>query len=321
MKLQRILTDFGADISFAKAVQKAHEHYGVNVPISGVRNQTLKHANAIQKRQTVEINKIKEVYSPRHSYKLKTGAELIITETDGSMVPIIKINSKVKDKRKKKERVYQEARLCLSYENGSTTPIYAATMGDVGTTGKYMRLTAEKAGLGKNSDIHAVGDGAQWIVNQLKEKFGDVGEVNYLIDLYHMSEYLSDASTEVVTDEISQAKWTQKQIKLLKDNASMKVLENLKQYKDHPEDSPAMQCYRYINNRPNQFEYKTAIDKDLPIGSGRVEGGHRHIIQARLKISGAAWITDNANSMLALRTNRANNEWDGYWKQIKNHHI
>jgi len=51
----------------------------------------------------------------------------------------------------------------------------------------------------------------------------------------------------------------------------------------------------------------------LPIGSGKVEGGHRNVIQARLKISGAWWIKENANVMLALRTLRANEDWEEYW--------
>jgi len=74
-----------------------------------------------------------------------------------------------RDKRKKKRLVYKEARLCLSYKAGDVTPVFAATISDVNTTGKYLRLTAQKAGLGINSQIHTVGDGAQWIVKQLEE--------------------------------------------------------------------------------------------------------------------------------------------------------
>lgn len=135
-----------------------------------------------------------------------------------------------------------------------------------------------------------------------------------------MSEYLSDAAKEVSADEVQQKKCLKKQIKLLKNNDSKKILIALEPYKDSPEENLAMQCYRYIENRPEQFNYKTALDHNLPIGSGRIEGGHRHVIQARLKISGAAWTTKNANTMLALRTNRVNDKWDDYWK-TQNHGI
>jgi len=38
------MTDFGADESFEKAVGKLKEHYGVDVPVSAVREVTLQHA-------------------------------------------------------------------------------------------------------------------------------------------------------------------------------------------------------------------------------------------------------------------------------------
>lgn len=40
-------------------------------------------------------------------------------------------------------------------------------------------------------------------------------------------------------------------------------------------------------------------------GMGEVESGHRSVIQARLKLSGAWWKEETAESMLALRTLRA----------------
>lgn len=71
-----------------------------------------------------------------------------------------------------------------------------------------------------------------------------------------------------------------------------------------------------MQNRLHQLDYKQAIDNNLPIGSGEVESAHRYIIQERLKLAGAWWLEDNAEYMLALRINRANNNWDQYWQAI-----
>ena len=49
------------------------------------------------------------------------------------------------------------------------------------------------------------------------------------------------------------------------------------------------------------------------MGLGEVESGHRYLIQARLKLSGAWWKIDNAAKMLALRVTRGNHNWDTYW--------
>jgi hypothetical protein len=80
-------------------------------------------------------------------------------------------------------------------------------------------------------------------------------------------------------------------------------LHNIKQYCENSETpEPIVECYKYIDNRQNQLDYKLAIENDLPIGSGKIESAHRYVAQERLKIPGAAWIEDNANVILALRT-------------------
>ena len=53
--------------------------------------------------------------------------------------------------------------------------------------------------------------------------------------------------------------------------------------------APIRALVRYMKNRPGQFEYKTAIDQQLPIGSGKIESAHRSLIQKRLKLPGAWW--------------------------------
>lgn len=83
------------------------------------------------------------------------------------------------------------------------------------------------------------------------------------------------------------------------------------------EKAPVRRCYRYLVNRPGQFDYKSAIESDLPIGSGEVESAHRYVIQERLKKTGAWWNPEQASNMLALRTLRANRGWDNYWEQAK----
>jgi hypothetical protein len=71
---------------------------------------------------------------------------------------------------------------------------------------------------------------------------------------------------------------------------------------------PGLRTHQALN-------YKTAIEQNLPIGSGEVESAHRYVIQKRLKIAGAWWEKENARDMLALRILRANNKWDDYWSR------
>jgi len=61
---------------------------------------------------------------------------------------------------------------------------------------------------------------------------------------------------------------------MMKENNAFDVLNTLKP--NVPDkDAPVRKCYRYIKNRPGQFDYKGALEAGLPIGSGEIESAHR----------------------------------------------
>jgi len=55
------------------------------------------------------------------------------------------------------------------------------------------------------SRVHAVGDGAPWIVGQTDEIFGEQG--SSLIDFYCACEYLSAASKTIAPDATARVAW------------------------------------------------------------------------------------------------------------------
>ena len=83
---------------------------------------------------------------------------------------------------------------------------------------------------------------------------------------------------------------------------------------DTPEaDAPMRRCHRYLTHRLHQLDYQSALAKELPIGSGEIESAHRYVAQQRLKRPGDWWRAQNAEHRLALRINRANQQWQDYW--------
>lgn len=64
------------------------------------------------------------------------------------------------------------------------------------------------------------------------------------------------------------------------------------------------------------MDYPGARAEKLPIGSGEIESGHRHVIQQRFKLAGAWWKEPNAEAMLRLRVGRSSNLWDYYWNDL-----
>lgn len=81
------------------------------------------------------------------------------------------------------------------------------------------------------------------------------------------------------------------------------------------EKESVRECYRYLTNRLDQLNYLDALLDGLPIGSGEIESGHRHVVQKRLKRAGSWWKEDNAEVMLQLLTLRTNGLWSSYWKE------
>ena len=303
------MVDLAADFSFEKAQEKVKEHYGIDVSKEVIRRITYHHAQEIKKgemRQDLNAN--------------GKGKKQIVVEADGSLVPVVesKPNTpKRADKRKGKQLVWKEFRLAMAYGNGEVDPIYDGTFGTVEETGDRMFECALKAGMGSQTQIHCVGDGAPWIADQNDRVFG--GKATFLVDFFHLCEYLAKAASAM--EDFIGKDWLKKaKKKCLEKDGVTKLKRELKPFVEPgpvpEEEAPVRQCYRYIENRPGQFKYNQAQKMKLPIGSGRIESGHRSVIQNRLKKSGAWWKKENAAQMIGLRITRFNKDWEGYWDTL-----
>jgi hypothetical protein len=303
--LQRAIVDLAADSSFAETVKKIREHYAIEVGASQVRIITAKHG------ATMEDETQKAVRMPDQ------GVGQMIGQADGAMIPIVRIQTGRGDQRKRRELSWREAKLSLVRVAGKQAGRYGASLGSVGEVGQLWRKTAIEAGMGANTRLHCVGDGAPWIASQVAEQFGH--QASYLVDFYHVSEYLAEAGSQIVAkDQVKD--WLKIQQTRLKANQVEEVLNELRPQSEPEEiaDDEAVirKCIKYLENKRNNLDYKGAIAEDLPIGSGEIESGHRTVVQARLKKAGAWWKEESAKKMLALRTCRANGEWNAYWKRL-----
>ena len=125
--LQRVICDFGADHAFCQVAMKLQEHYGISVPYTASRQITEAHA--------AQIQLTKDLYKPKcHD------ADIIIAESDGSMIPIVEtIHSDAKQDRRKNKRLHwREARLSLAHAKDSITPYFAATLDSVSEAGQQL---------------------------------------------------------------------------------------------------------------------------------------------------------------------------------------
>jgi len=183
--------------------------------------------------------------------------------------------------------------------------------------GEQMLALAIGAGYGENTQVHGVGDGAPWIAQQIAEVFP---KHQYLLDRYHLLEHLYAGATGLPQGGGEEAGvWVAQQMSLIDQGKAAEVMANCRGAGGENPDHPMNQLARYLENQQGHLDYAGAREQGLPMGSGAVEGGHRHVIQARLKLPGTWWKEVSVNPMLALRTLRANGCWEDFWNRGTTH--
>ena len=107
--------------------------------------------------------------------------------------------------------------------------------------------------------------------------------------------------------------WVREQVNRIDEGGVAGVVAECRSRAGPKTEHPLHRLAGYLENRPGQMDYATALKEGLPIGSGAVEGGHRPVIQQRLKLPGAWWKEETVTPMLALRCLRANHRWEPFW--------
>ena len=300
------MSDFGVEHSFGQGCQRLKEHYGFELGSSALRDATLTHAGRAQARLEADYQQSFRIL-PRTG-----GPEHVVAEIDGTMIATVPAGLGRKEKR---PREWKEMRLGAARAKGSTTAHYAAGFLGVDEAGNRWGHCAREAGWSQEGRIHVVADGAEWIAIQSREVFGD--QADLLVDFYHVSEYLAAAAPSC--RPASPRAWLHTQQKRLKRGAVDKVLASMADFLEDPattpdELAPVRVATRYLSNRLHCLNYPKAIANDLPIGSGLIESGHKHVLHARLKKAGCAWLPNNAHAIAHLRVLRANQQWDDFWQ-------
>jgi len=296
------MVEFGAHESFERAAQRLARHYPVSLSDTTLRKHTLQ---AGQKARALQ-----ECHGGVGLLPAQ-GAECVEAQADGTMLPLLGFEkpSSCADRRKRRSVHWREQRLCVTRAQGSVRAHYACSMEGVEALGHAWAHSAKQSGWGLDTQIHVVGDGACWVAEQARQNFGPHCRV--LADFYHVSEYLAAVAAR---HKASDPNWLSRQQANLKKGRYQKVLRQLESLVE-PASVPdelafARNALRYLNNRRDQLWYDEALKLGRSIGSGLIEGSHRHVLQQRLKLSGAWWLPESAKAISHLRVALANNAFD-----------
>ena len=172
---------------------------------------------------------------------------------------------------------------------------------------------------GENAQqVVAVQDGAPWI-----QAFIDYHcpQAVRVIDFAHAQAYVATvgrASYGADTDVFRQwYKGMSKQLGCLPPQRTVSGLRLMqRQHPDHPEAETIETAISYLERRLSMIDYPHFRRRQLPIGSGNVESGHKVVMQRRMKQAGMRWAEASLNPMLALRVSLCNGTWPADWNAI-----
>jgi len=226
------------------------------------------------------------------------------------MIPVME-PGRGPDRRTGKKLYWREVRLCSARAEGKVQPVYGATLGNAETASWLWQQTAQAGGFGPKTSVHGVGDGACWIVDKFEENFGEQGA--YLIDFYHVSQYLAAAAASISRNG-KEKQWLRRQQGRLLNNQVAKVLRALIPHQEDAsvEEAPVPCRLWLLAGEAQSSGLCRNPAPRIAHRFGGIESGHRHIIQQRLKLSGCWWKESNAHSMLNLPLARANHLWTSY---------
>lgn len=121
---------------------------------------------------------------------MKESSKQMIIEMDGEMIPTVSFDPG-EDKRKNRKVAWEELRIGVAQNMGDSEWKYAASFQSADQLGERLHIVMKCLGFVEETKVHCVGDGALWIMDQGEKIAGP--NLNYLIDIFHLCEYFSDA--------------------------------------------------------------------------------------------------------------------------------
>ncbi len=199
--------------------------------------------------------------------------------------------------------------------------IYTAAAPEYGKSEFFSRFKREISKYKKlypRSDIIGIADGAKenWT-------FLDQFTRTFVLDFYHVSEYVNDAAKAIFQKEERRKSWVEKELHKLKhdDGAQSLLLSELKKHAEKKLGKNKLakinKAITYFDNHLSMMDYANYRRKMYPIGSGVTESACKTIVKQRLSSSGMKWKKQGAATVLCLRAlNYSSGRWNQFWKKI-----
>lgn len=301
-ELERRLADFALCDSFREGAERFSLHYRLNVSEKLFRDV----ADRVgRKTETCEDAALDFCASPPPPPPRKTDApDTLVVQTDGCLLPM---RGPVGWKEAKLATLYRQSHHVSHRESESNrgTVYQTRYAGVLGPQDEFWErldtaLRMERAGAGAHVVWIADGAKGNWT---LAEELAP--EATQILDWYHALEHASDCAKSLFGEGNPLAElWCDSIARRLMSDEVAVVLTELEQCLFGTRGSTRdalLSLHRYYQRNAHRMLYGTYLRRSFPIGSGKVESAHRHVLQRRMKNAGQHWSVPRARRMVRMR--------------------
>lgn len=335
--VEEAAVDLASDEACGKAVAKlARHHPGVEMDRTAALRMLHDHgkqARAFIDNKLVEAQDVVDL-APAFCPK---GAEEMEVQFDGGMIPVATLETiEIEEgqepeltpvrrlpKRKKVCR-WEEAKVGLVQLPGEVDRLYSVqpTSGLEKSFDDLFSLACLK-GWSESTLVRGIADGARHIRTRMEDAF-KAGIFRFILDRPHCKEHLSSAGEALESSTaIPAQQWADEALGKLEAGDSAAVITELKQAwessgddENSRNDTLRLEAGYFKRNR-DAVAYAYYREQGWSTASSEVESSHGHVVQCRVKISGAWWHPDHVDDILALRMLKANGWWNDYWRSYR----
>lgn len=310
--VNRALSDFGIEESFAKAAIRFKDHYYYDVGSSAVTRSTKNTAQ--QAMQFIENKFSNAAFTQENS-----GLEKMLLELDGCEIRTMKLVPSEEGKETtavygnlKKTKIinWRDVRLGFVRPLNSGSKIFSGKMDSYQSVVSQMHSAAVLIGMTSKTEVIGVADGGKGLSEELKRQFPSM---QFILDKSHFRDHLYETAEDLGIKQEKRPAWVNPRLKSVADGNVDEVLKNLEDENKKKPNKRRTRLIGYIKRFFDSLDYSRFKSKGYPIGSGEIESAHKSVPQKRLKIPGASWRTDSINPMFSLRILRANGWWNEFW--------
>ncbi len=190
---------------------------------------------------------------------------------------------------------------------------YVAHLGGPEIFGQHVWAEARRRDWTHAHDTIALGDGAPWVWNLVKEHFYDSRQA---VDWYHATHHLASAARLLKGDgEAAAHQWfTQQQTTLFQGHADQIALQLQQAASQQLAGGEQLQREAgYFRDNHRRMQYMELREDGFPIGSGMVESGCKQF-RARFNGPGMQWSRLGIERLLPVRAAIMSHRFDQLWK-------